>query len=258
MHTIARALAVAALMSSLSFAAHAATKDGTPAEALRTAAHDVKHLIVACERGGPRPPDPKVAVAAAASGRPGGAAPLTYEMTRDVRKFVKYYTEGKGRGTVEKSLERSAGWRERAERIFAEEGVPPELVSLATVESAWENTAVSRVGAAGVWQFMPATARDFGMEVSEERDERLDLEKSTRAAAKYLRRLNRRYDGDWELAIGAYNYGEGNMDRAVEKAGVADFWALVERDLLPHETHEYVPKVLAASIASAEASRRAS
>lgn len=257
MRLVNRGLGVTALLLVLPFAAHAATKDGTPVDALAAVAHDVRDLVLGCDETERSAPAAGVALRAAAGGPGRGSAPLlTYEMTPEVKRFVKYYSEGRGRGTVATSLERSAGWRERAEQIFVEEGVPAELVGLATVESAWKNTAVSPVGAAGVWQFMPATAQDFGMEVSEDTDERLDVEKSTRAAAKYLRRLARRYDGNWELAIGAYNCGEGNMDRAIERAGgVRDFWTLAANDVLPHETAEYVPKVLAASIVVARAGR---
>jgi hypothetical protein len=190
-------------------------------------------------------PSPKAVLAAA-------KRPVEHELevkvTPEVEKFVKYYTAGKGRVTTEKGLERSQELRPRAEEIFAEEGVPTKLVWLAQVESGWKHEAASPVGACGVWQFMPATAKDFGMEVSEHCDERMDFEKSTRASAKYLRRLAKRYDGNWELAIGAYNCGEGNMDKAVKKAGTDDFSTIVAMDLLPDETANYVPKVIAAGI----------
>jgi membrane-bound lytic murein transglycosylase D len=176
------------------------------------------------------------------------APKLTFTHTESVDEFVKFYTEGRGRRTMRIGLERSTGLRERAEEIFAEEGVPVELVWLAQVESVWRNEANSHVGASGVWQFMPATAERFGLECTDDKDERADFEKSTRAAAKYLRILNKRYDGNWELAIGAYNCGEGNMDKAIERGGSKNFWKLVERDVIPAETEDYVPKVLAASI----------
>ena len=172
---------------------------------------------------------------------------LEIAMTPEVRKYVEHYSKGNGRRTTIEGLERSAAYRQRAEEIFAEVGVPTELVWLAQVESGWKADAVSPVGAGGVWQFMPATARDFDMRVDEEVDERLDFEKATRGSAVYLRRLARRYDGNWELAIAAYNYGEGNVDKACAKAGVEDFWTLSRAGLLPDETKNYVPKVLAAA-----------
>jgi hypothetical protein len=177
---------------------------------------------------------------------------LEIAMTPEVRKYVEHYARGNGRRTTLEGLERSTAYRQRAEEIFADAGVPTELVWLAQVESGWKAEAVSPVGAGGVWQFMPATARDFDMRVDAEVDERLDFEKSTHASASYLRRLARRYDGNWELAIAAYNYGEGNIDKACEKAGVEDFWALCRADLLPEETKNYVPKVLATATIGAD------
>jgi membrane-bound lytic murein transglycosylase D len=170
---------------------------------------------------------------------------LKIAMRPEVRKYVEHYAKGNGRRTTVDGLKRSGAYCERAEQIFAEVGVPTELVWLAQVESGWKAEAVSPVGAGGVWQFMPATARDYGMRVDETVDERLDFDKSTRASARYLKRLARRYDGNWELAIAAYNYGEGNVDKACAKAGVEDFWVLCNAGLLPDETESYVPKVLA-------------
>jgi membrane-bound lytic murein transglycosylase D len=171
---------------------------------------------------------------------------LRIPMTPEVQRYVAYYAEGRGRKTTVEALARSTSYCERAKAIFAEEGVPTELVWLAQVESEWKLGAVSPVGAGGIWQFMPDTARDFEMRVDDEVDERLDFEKATRGSARYLARLARRYDGNWELAIAAYNVGEGNVDKAIEKAGgIEDFSTLCRYDLLPEETENYVPKVLA-------------
>lgn len=169
-------------------------------------------------------------------------------MNSDIQKYVSYYTEGRGRGVAIRGIVRSNPLVETAEQIFREEGAPSELVWLAQTESGWRSVAVSPVGAGGVWQFMPATAKRFGMQVGEGVDERADFEKSTRAAAKYLRWLADRYNGNWPLAIGAYNCGEGAMDKAIARAGVADFWEIRRRNLLPKETAEYVPSVLASSV----------
>ena len=174
--------------------------------------------------------------------------PLGVPMNDAIAKYVKHYGQGRGRGTAIRGIVRAEPVLERAEQIFREEGVPPELVWLAQTESGWRAAAVSPVGAGGVWQFMPATAGRFGMLVSDSVDERTDFDKSTRAAAKYLKWLAKRYDGNWPLAIGAYNCGEGRMDRAIASAGVADFWEIRRRGLLPTETCEYVPSVLAASV----------
>ena len=160
--------------------------------------------------------------------------------------FLRYYTSGRGKETMRRGLTRANGYRLVAEQIFREEGVPTELVWLAQVESGWQATALSPVGALGVWQFMPATGQRFGLRQNGLIDERMDFLKSTRAAARYLKFLLNRYDGNWPLAIGAYNCGEGRMDQAIARAGVRDFWVIRRRGLLPTETANYVPSVLAA------------
>lgn len=241
MNTRPIALAIA-LLAALPFGAYAST--GNDANFSTTLAASIVKKVQALF--GVRSDDvaPPAVVVAAAAGRR-YEHELEIEMTPEVRKYVEYYAKGNGRRTTLEGLERSTAYRQRAEEIFAEAGVPTELVWLAQVESGWKAEAVSPVGAGGVWQFMPATARDFDMRVDEEVDERLDFEKATLGSARYLRRLARRYDGNWELAIAAYNYGEGNVDKACEKAGVEDFWVLSRADLLPQETKNYVPKVLA-------------
>lgn len=133
-----------------------------------------------------------------------------------------------------------------ARRIFREEGVPIELLTVAQVESNLNPFAVSSKGALGVWQLMPATARRYGLRADAVRDDRLDAGKSTRAAAQYLRDLHVQF-GDWLLALAAYNAGEDAVQRAVERTGKADFWSLSEAGQLPKETQAYVPAVLAAS-----------
>jgi soluble lytic murein transglycosylase-like protein len=132
-----------------------------------------------------------------------------------------------------------------ARRIFDEAGVPPELLAVARVESHFNPVALSRKGAFGVWQFMPATARRYGLRVDGERDERADTEKSTRAAARYLRDLHFEFQ-DWLLALAAYNAGEALVQKAVARAGTTDFWSLSSRGYFPEETRNYVPAVLAA------------
>ena len=131
-----------------------------------------------------------------------------------------------------------------AGRIFREEGVPVALLSIAQVESNWKRFALSPKGAFGLWQFMPATAQKYGVRVDGLRDERADVQKSTRAAARYLRDLHFRF-GDWALAIAAYNAGERAVERAIERGASGDFWNLSTRRLLPAETRAYVPAVLA-------------
>ena len=132
-----------------------------------------------------------------------------------------------------------------AGRIFRKEGVPVELLRIAQVESNWKPFALSPKGAFGLWQFMPATARRYGLRVDATSDERADTDKSTRAAARYLRDLYVRF-GDWALALAAYNAGEDTVQRAMERGESSDFWNLSRRKLLPAETRTYVPAILSA------------
>lgn len=129
----------------------------------------------------------------------------------------------------------------RLKAIFREEGVPESLVWMAETESTLNPLARSPAGAAGLFQFMPATAGRFGLRL-QPTDERLEPEKSARAAARYLKLLNGRFR-DWPLALAAYNAGEGRVGRALSGAGGRTFEAVA--DQLPAETQMYVPKVLA-------------
>ena len=133
-------------------------------------------------------------------------------------------------------------WQE-VRRLFAVEGVPEELLWLGWVESRFDVRAVSSKGARGLWQLMPETARQYGLEVSGRRDERSELLLSTRAAARYLADLHRSY-GDWLLVLAAYNAGPRRLEDALARAGSPDFWRL--QRWLPEEAQRYVPAVLAA------------
>jgi transglycosylase-like protein with SLT domain len=128
--------------------------------------------------------------------------------------------------------------------ILAEEGVPPEMVAVPAVESRLRPFVRGRHGERGIWQIRPATGRRLGLQIGAGRDDRLDLERSTRAAARYLARLHRRY-GSWPLALAAYNAGEGRVNRALARHPKAAFWDLAERRALPNHSRTYVPKVLA-------------
>src|SRR5450631_407906 len=125
--------------------------------------------------------------------------------------------------------------------ILQEQGVPDEAVALVLVESGGQILALSPKGARGIWQFMPDTARRYGLVVTAERDERIEVVKSTRAAARYLRDLHQRF-GDWRLAFAAYNAGEQAVERAVARAGHGDF-SRIDR-ALPEETRNYIPAVM--------------
>ena len=132
-------------------------------------------------------------------------------------------------------------------RTFKEEGVPQDLIYLAQAESGFQPLALSRAGARGMWQFMASRARSYGLERSWWVDERQDPEKSTVAAARHLKDLYKQF-GDWYLAMAAYNSGASTVQHAVERTGYADFWELYRRGVLPKETRNYVPIILAVTI----------
>ncbi|MEW6729893.1 MAG: transglycosylase SLT domain-containing protein [Acidobacteriota bacterium] len=165
-----------------------------------------------------------------------------------VIQFINFFTQGKGRITMETGLRRSGRFRAMVERIFKEEGVPLDIIWLAQVESVWIPHALSSAAAKGIWQFIPSTGERFGLSQDAWIDERVSPEKSTRAAARYLKFLNEFFAGDWLLAMGAYNCGEHRVDRAIGRCGYADFWALYNRNLLPMETRNYVPAILAVMV----------
>jgi len=141
---------------------------------------------------------------------------------------------------------RLAAYRPMMERIFREEGVPTWLIGLGLVESGYNPQALSPKGALGIWQFMPATGERYGLRLTALGDERQHPEKSTRAAARYLRDLYVLF-GDWELTLAAYNAGEGRVARVMRRTGIRAFRELAARGLLPTETIQYVPAVLAAA-----------
>jgi hypothetical protein len=128
--------------------------------------------------------------------------------------------------------------------IFQEEGVPQELILVGLVESGYQSDAVSPAQAVGMWQFVPATARRFGL-INEQGDFRTDVLRSTRAAARYLKVLLEQFQ-DWRLALAAYNAGEDRVEEAISKAQSRDFSRLSRLRLLPEETLNYVPAVLSA------------
>jgi soluble lytic murein transglycosylase-like protein len=143
------------------------------------------------------------------------------------------------------ALARYNSFRDILTRILIEEKLPLEVLSVALVESGFNPLALSPKGARGIWQLMPDTARRYGLTVTPGDDHRTHPEHATRAAARYLQDLHRMF-GDWELALAAYNAGEGRVQRAIELAGARDFNELARRKLLPLETRNYVPAVLAA------------
>ncbi len=163
------------------------------------------------------------------------AAP--HQFNNAVMAYVRLFTE-RQRGYTQRVLERRDFYFPIFEKYLAKYNLPDELKYLSVVESALIPTAKSRVGAAGLWQFMPATGNDMRLKRDEWVDERMHPEKSTEAACKYLRDLYRMFH-DWELVLAAYNWGAGNVQRVMKRTGKRSFW-----DMYPHmpaETRNYVP-----------------
>src|SRR5437762_11596740 len=131
-----------------------------------------------------------------------------------------------------------------ASEAFHIMGVPEDLTWLGQVESAWQPRAVSYAAASGLWQFVRSTGTQYGMRQTAWVDERNGIEKPTYASAQYLKDLARRYNGDWLLAMAAYNTGALNVDRAISRAGEANYWKIYP--YIAQETRDYVPKILAA------------
>jgi membrane-bound lytic murein transglycosylase D len=167
---------------------------------------------------------------------------FSFQVHPMIQQFVNYY-QGRGRTTMSTGLYRSGMFMRMARRIFREEGVPENVAWLGQVESAWKPAALSWASASGLWQFIPGTGSRYGLRRTAHLDERNSFEQATRASAKYLKFLANRYNGNWELAMAGYNSGEGNVDRAIRRAGVANFW--VAYPYLPKETRDYVPNILA-------------
>ncbi len=148
-------------------------------------------------------------------------------------------------GRLRAAVERVNNLRPIIEPILGEEGIPAQLSAVVLVESGGLTTALSSKGARGVWQFMPDTARRYGLVVNGPHDDRTDVEKSTRAAAHYLRDLYRQF-GDWSLALAAYNAGELAVRAAMDRSGFREFGSIRNGKLLPSETRNYVPAVATA------------
>jgi membrane-bound lytic murein transglycosylase D len=172
---------------------------------------------------------------------------LPLMMTDQVAGYINYFSRNHGRGVLERGLERSGRYRAMIERVLQEEGVPQDLIYLAQAESGFHPYALSRAGARGIWQFMASRARAYDLHRDAWVDERQDPEKSTRAAARHLKDLYNQF-GDWYLAMAAYNSGPGTVQSAVKRTGYADFWELYQRNVLPRETRNYVPIILAVTI----------
>jgi membrane-bound lytic murein transglycosylase D len=171
---------------------------------------------------------------------------LPLMMTDQVAGYISYFSS-RGRGSFEHAFARSGRYHDMMVSILKEEGVPQDLIYLAQAESGFQPLAVSRAGARGIWQFMGSRGRGYGLQRSLWVDDRQDPEKSTRAAARHLKDLYKQF-GDWYLAMAAYNSGPGTVQAAVRRTGYADFWELYRRNVLPKETRNYVPIILAVTI----------
>src|SRR5579862_2698625 len=171
---------------------------------------------------------------------------LPLMMTDQVAGYIAYFS-GHGRGVFERAYARSGRYHDMIVSTFKQEGLPQDLIYLAQAESGFHPHAVSRVGARGIWQFMAGRGSGYGLHHNMWVDDRQDPEKSTRAAARHLKDLYNQF-GDWYLAMAAYNSGPGTVQAAVKRTGYADFWELYRRNVLPKETRNYVPIILAVTI----------
>ena len=169
-------------------------------------------------------------------------------LNRRVLAYIELF-QGRLHEFIEQGMKRGSQYLPMIQNVFRAEGLPLDLAYVPLVESAFKPTALSRTKAKGVWQFMAGTALENGLRRDWYIDERSDPEKATVAAAKSLRTLGNLFDGDWHLALASYNGGPGRLQRAVKSSRLDDFWKLAAKPkLLPRETREYVPMILAAIV----------
>jgi membrane-bound lytic murein transglycosylase D len=169
-------------------------------------------------------------------------------LNQRVLSYVELF-QGRLHDFIEEGMKRGSKYLPMIQNVFRAEGLPLDLAYVPLIESAFNPNALSRAQAKGVWQFMSGTAVENGLRRDWYIDERSDPAKATVAAAKYLKTLATLFSGDWHLALASYNGGPGRLQRAIKRAGVDDFWALAAKpNLLPRETREYVPMILAAIV----------
>lgn len=169
---------------------------------------------------------------------------------RLARELALYQSDARARTLLTSWIRRAAAYRARVEQTLVNEGLPAALVWVVAAESAFDPRVCSPAGACGMWQFTTDTARSFGLRVDAWVDERRDPDRSTRAAARYLRELRGRF-GSWELALAAYNMGPVGLLRAIRKYNTNDFEVLAENEAgLPWETAHYVPRILGLAVAT--------
>jgi len=161
-----------------------------------------------------------------------------------INKYIKYFSQGEGLSYLERCLKRSEPFLPFIAQKLEEKGMPPELIYLPVIESAFRVDAVSRSGATGLWQFMLNSISPYDINVDVWRDDRRDFWKSTEAALEKLK-YNYSVTGDWTLALAAYNCGLNKIKRTIASSGVTDYWELSKKGLLPAETRNYIPKLAA-------------
>jgi membrane-bound lytic murein transglycosylase D len=174
------------------------------------------------------------------------ASQLPLTVNDAVLGYINYFSN-RGHRTIVNAIQRSGRYRAMIQRIFDEEGLPQELIHLAQAESGFYARAMSSMSAGGLWQFVKFRGNEYGLQQTPYTDDRMDPEKATRAAAHHLHDLYSEF-GDWYLAMAAYNCGPVVVEKAVERTGYADFWELRSRAVLPAETTNYVPIILAMTI----------
>jgi membrane-bound lytic murein transglycosylase D len=206
-----------------------------------------------CPGGGKQAPDPQLAKEIQAfleqngllGGVPAGMAhDLPIILNSQVQVYLRSFVNSRN---IQAGLARSGRYLPMMRRIFKEYGLPQDLIYLALVESGFSPYARSPKEAVGIWQFIEGTAQRYGLKVNEQLDERRDPEKSTRAAARYLRDLYKQF-GCWYLAAAGYNAGEKRVEGVLNHYDINDFWTMAEKKLLPQETCNYVPQVIAAAL----------
>lgn len=159
-------------------------------------------------------------------------------LNQRIKDQIKYWKSSKH---LEPSIKRASKYIGIVLPIIKEYGLPEELALLPILESGYKCNARSKVGALGCWQFMSATGKEYGLNKTVWSDTRIDIKNSTIAACQYLKWLFKKY-GDWSLALAAYNYGQGRLDRAIKREKVSSYWDLTT---IPAETKDYVPKLYA-------------
>jgi membrane-bound lytic murein transglycosylase D len=175
---------------------------------------------------------------------PSFSIPVPTPMENERVEWALAYLTGERKEVVEEALSRATRFMPMIEAIFDEVGVPRELAWVPLIESLYKTGAYSRAAAVGLWQFMSGTARMYGMKIDYNVDERRDPVKATRTAALYMKELYEKYE-DWALVLAAYNAGWGRINRALDRAGVDNFWDLAETRHIPRETRDHVPKIYA-------------